>query len=153
MTLFSSRAVTGMALGLGLAALLGCTPRSNKVAISGALTVDGAPGSQATLTFWPSDPNTAEGGSVFTDDQGRFTSGDKAAGTGFAPGEYKVTASRFLDGTGKPARVSGKKSEAGFEAPAKESIPEAYRDRNKTPLTVRIAADAAALELEIKVKK
>ncbi len=147
------RSLAGAIFTACLIALAGCSSRSNKVPITGSLTVDGEPGSLATLTFWPGDPNGEGAGTVFTDDKGNFVSGDAKTGTGFTPGEYKVTVSRFLDRHGKPAQVSGKKSEASLETPAKESIPATYRDRNNTPLSINVTHDSATFTLEVKAKK
>lgn len=147
------RAILGLALVAGLVVLVGCSAQSKLVPISGTLTVDGKPGSLATVTFWPSNPNAAIGGAtVFTDDNGKFVSGDAKYRTGFEPGEYKVTVSRMVDSQGRPVRVSGKKSEAEFETPAVESIPAAYRDRNTTPLSIHVGHDSPAFALDVKKK-
>jgi hypothetical protein len=141
--------------GVLLAGLLfGCSSGSGKIPITGSVSVDGAPGSLTVLTFWPEDPSAPPdaGGRVLADDQGQFAIGDKTKDTGLLKGTYKVTFSRFLDRNGKPVLGGGKKSEAAYDVPSRESIPELYGDPKKTPISVTVASGSSTFTFEVSTK-
>lgn len=134
--------------------LAGCSSGSGRVPVAGAVTVDGAPGALAVVTFWPADPGSSESaGRVVADADGKFVIGDKEKDTGLTPGEYKVTVSRFVDRAGKPAHGGGKKSEAGLDAPAYESVQEAFLGRETTPLAAKVARGGAPFAFEVAANK
>jgi hypothetical protein len=138
----------------GLAVLSGCSSGSNKVPVTGTVLVDGTPGSLTILTFWSEDPNAPPGGlgRVVTDDKGEFSIGEQGKDTGLPPASYKITFSRFLDKNGKPVFGGGKKSEAAYEVPSKESMPEQYRDRSKTPVSVEVSRTSNTFRFEVSTK-
>jgi hypothetical protein len=145
------RSLLGAVLVAALAVLAGCSSRSGKVPVTGSVLVDGAPGSLTIVTFWAEDPNApaGSGGRVVADVRGEFAIGAADKDSGLAPGSYKVTFSRFLDKNGKAVYGGGKKSEAEYEVPSKESIPEPYRDKATTPVSIRVARDSNAFKLEV----
>ncbi len=151
---FGRRSLGVAFLGCCLVAL-GCSSRSNRLPVNGSVTVDGAPGSLTILTFWPEDPNAAPGtgGRVTTDEQGKFSIGDEKEGTGLVKGDYKVTFSRFVDKNGKAVHGGGKKSEAAYDVPSKESIPDAYREQTSTPVSAKVASDSTTFTFEVSTKK
>ena len=148
------RLLLSVGLGIGLATLVGCSSGSGRVPVSGAVVVDGAPGGLTAVTFWSDDPNAPPGGGgrVMTNDKGEFSIGEKDKDTGLPPGNYKVTFSRFLDATGKPVHGGGKKSEAQYEVPSKESIPEQYRDRSLTPISAQVTRSSNTFTFEVATK-
>jgi hypothetical protein len=145
------RSLTGAALLVGLIVPVGCSARSGKVPVTGSVLVDGAPGSLTVVTFWAEAPNApaGSGGRVVTNDKGEFAIGAADKDTGLAPGTYKVTFSRFLDKNGKAVYGGGKKTETEYEVPSKESIPDPYRDRATTPVSVHVARDSNTFKLEV----
>ncbi|QJW96641.1 hypothetical protein FTUN_4198 [Frigoriglobus tundricola] len=154
MTKSRIRLLLSTGLGLGLVTLVGCGSGSGKVPVSGSVVVDGAPGALTAVTFWCDDPNAPSGGGgrVMTNDKGEFAIGEKDKDTGLPPGNYKVTFSRFVDATGKPVYGGGKKSEAKYEVPSKESIPEPYRDRSLTPVSAQISRSSNTFTFEVSTK-
>jgi hypothetical protein len=148
------RVLLGGVLLVGLAGLSGCSSGSNKVPVTGTVLVDGNPGSLTILTFWSEDPNAPPGGTgrVVADDKGEFSIGEQGKDTGLPPANYKITFSRFLDKNGKPVFGGGKKSEAAYEVPSKESMPEQYRDRSKTPFSVEVSRTSNTFRLEVSTK-
>jgi len=148
------RLLLSMGLGTGLATLVGCTSGSGKVPVSGSVVVDGAPGALTAVTFWSDDPNAPPGGGgrVMTNDKGEFSIGEKDKDTGLLPGNYKVTFSRFVDGTGRAVYGGGKKSEVEYEVPSKESIPEPYRDRSLTPISAQVTRSSNTFTFEVSTK-
>jgi hypothetical protein len=148
------RVLLGGALLAGLAVLSGCSSGSSKVPVTGTVLVDGTPGSLTILTFWSEDPNAPPGGvgRVITDDKGEFAIGEQGKDTGLPRGNYKVTFSRFLDSNGKPVFGGGKKSEAAYEVPSKESMPGQYRDRGTTPVSVEVSRSSNTFRFELSTK-
>jgi hypothetical protein len=124
------------------------------VPVTGAVLVDGTPGSLTVVTFWADDPNAppGTGGRITTDEKGEFAIGGTDKDTGLPPGNYKITFSRFVDNNGKAVHGGGKKSEAKYEVPSKEVIPEQYRDRSKTPIAAQVSRSSNSFKFEIMTK-
>src|SRR5262245_24222445 len=124
----------------GLFTLLacGCSSEVRRYPVSGTVAVDGVPAGLATVRFLPTDPNVDPrfAGMTMADSTGRFSIGGDGKNTGLPAGEYKVTFTQTVDGSGKPMVDSGgKKSEA---VAGKEAVPSAYRDIKTTPITVQV---------------
>jgi len=151
----SSRSVGGVIVLAGFTAIVGCSSRSGRVAVTGKVVVDGNPGSITVLTFVPTDPNAppGNGGRVITDDGGNFSIGDSEKDTGLMPGDYKVTFSRFLDRNGKAVHGGGKKSESDSEPPSRESMPPTHRDAATTPVTASVSRNSTSFTFEVSTRK
>jgi hypothetical protein len=135
------------ALFVGLAA--GCSSEPARYAVSGTVTIEGAPAGLAVVKFFPADPGTnpRSGGTAVADNTGKFSMGSGGTNTGLPAGEYKVTFSQTVD-QGRPVLGSGgKKSEP---VPGKETVPEAYRNPKTTPISARVGRDSTAFTFDIK---
>ena len=127
---------------------VGCSSKPPLVAVTGTVAMAGKPASGMGVAFWPMDPavplTNLNSGIVFTDETGRFAYGSTEQGTGLSPGEYKLTFTRIVDKSGKPAPFD-KPGEDG----AKELVAGPYLDRAKTPTMVVLAFPATQLELTV----
>ena len=131
---------------------LGCSFESSRYAVTGAVTMDGAPAPLVIVRFHPAETGSLSGGSGSTDATGKFAFGENGKNTGLTSGEYKVTFSQTLV-NGKPtlAGSGGKKWE---KVPSeKESVADEYRDPEKTPITASIGSGTNAFTFDIKAKK
>lgn len=131
-----------VAAGL-LLTLLGCGARG--INVSGIVTQDGKPLPGAVVTFIPVGDTQGLGGSGITGADGKFVLQAGRAETGIAPGEYKVTVSRFLrkDGTPPPADVPLSESDA------RETLPAKYSDRKATTLKAAVGKEASSHEFNL----
>ena len=80
---------------VGLFAFTGCGKDKDYRAVTGTVTMGGAPLEGCILTFFPEDKETGEGGSAKTDASGAYSAtstGAENGGTGLKPGVYSVTA-------------------------------------------------------------
>ena len=80
---------------VGLCAFTGCGKDKDYRAVTGTVTMGGAPLEGCILTFFPEDKETGEGGSAKTDASGAYSAtstGAENGGTGLKPGVYSVTA-------------------------------------------------------------
>lgn len=78
-------------------AFLGCNKDKGYKAVTGTVTMDGAPVEGATVTFYNQD-STGEPGGGKTDATGAYTvtsSGASNGGKGLLPGTYKVTVMKY----------------------------------------------------------
>jgi hypothetical protein len=139
---------------LGLSTLLtpGCSFEEPRFPVSGTVAIDGVPAGLTTVKFLPADPNADPrfAGMTMADNTGKFTIGADGKNTGLPAGEYKVTFTQTVDGSGKPIVGSGgKKSEA---VAGKEAVPTAYRDIKTTPVTVLVGRNSNTFTFDIKKK-
>jgi hypothetical protein len=75
-TLLTARRLAGAALAVGLATLAGCGGGPKLASVSGVVTVDGKPYTEAVVSFQPigdkGNPSPGRGSSGYTDANGRF---------------------------------------------------------------------------------
>jgi hypothetical protein len=128
----------------------GCSFEEPRYPVSGTVAIDGVPAGLTMVRFLPADPNTDPrfAGMTMADDNGKFSIGADGKNTGLPAGEYKVTFTQTVDGSGKPIVGSGgKKSEA---VAGKEAVPQAYRDIKTTPVTVQVGRNSNTFTFDIK---
>jgi hypothetical protein len=80
-------------------AFFGCSGSGDAAKVTGTVTMEGQPLSDAEVAFLPMDPNKKGQGAdtTKTDAQGKFTfTGDKRK-FGLRPGKYKVYISKWVD--------------------------------------------------------
>lgn len=135
-------------LVLSALGLAGCSGSSGddlpREAVSGTVTLDGAPLPSGSISFSPDGGGPGGGGGTITD--GRFSI---AREVGLPPGNYKVainSAKKREDQT-KPAQAGGGKS----VAVAKELIPTKYNARSQLKVEIKKGGgNDLKLELESK---
>jgi hypothetical protein len=78
---------------------LGCSGGGEGAKVTGMVTMDGQPLSDAEVVFEPIDPNKkGQGGDITrTDAQGKFTFTSDRKKFGLRPGKYKVYVSKWVD--------------------------------------------------------
>jgi hypothetical protein len=137
-----------LVLFVGAVLLAGCSkssktngPQLDLVPVSGTITLDGTPLSEATVSFayQGTPPEGFYGSGAGTDAQGHYelqTMGKKGA----VPGTYKVTVSRPLDASGMTINPEeGMDMEQLRQAGVlKETVPLKYTDATATELTTTI---------------
>jgi hypothetical protein len=132
----------------------GCFSEPPRYAVTGTVTMDGAPAPFVVVSFHPVSSNSLAGGRGPTDSAGKFTVGEDGKNTGFPSGEYKVTFSQTLV-KGKPtlAGGGGKKSVEETVRSEKEAVADDYRDPEKTPVTATVGSGTNNFTFDIKAKK
>jgi hypothetical protein len=135
-----------MGFGLLLAGLIGCGKSSNRVPVTGTVTLDGKALSNALVTFYPEGETGGLGGSGQTGPDGKYTLTPNQGGKGILPGEYRVTVSRRLrpDGSAPDPNVPP------IESDARETLPATYHNRDATTLRARVAKDSAVHDFPLK---
>jgi len=119
------------ALAVTMAAIAGCGGATDDLprrAVSGNVTMDGAPLKSAMIQFMPTDPSAATAGA------GAITEGKYAIPTadGLVPGAYKVSVTSAGAALTPPAG-----SMPGDPLPpAKETIPSTYNSKTTLSATV-----------------
>lgn len=135
-------------LFVGAVLLAGCSKSSKKkgpqldlVPVSGTITLDGKPLSEATVSFafQGTPPEGFFGSGAGTDEQGHYellTNGQKGA----VPGSYSVTVSRQVNTSGVALKPEeGMDMEQLRQAGAlKETVPPKYTDAVATDLTATV---------------
>ena len=125
-------------LSIVLLTSVGCGGNSDGlVPTTGTITIDGQPGSNASVAFIPQAGTSGNGGTAATDATGKFEILTPQGKKGLLPGKYKVTVSRRLNDDGTPPDPNT----PPIESSAKERLPLKYTDREKTELSATIAVD------------
>ena len=147
----ATRNLIAMAL-LGVP-VAGCSfGEPTRYAVTGTVTMDGAPAPFVVVSFRSPEANSRGGGSGPTDATGKFTIGETGKASGLPAGEYKVTFSQTLV-NGKPT-LAGSGGKPGEKVKTeKEAVPDDYRDPEKTPITATIGSGTNDFTFDIKVKK
>lgn len=120
--------------------LLGCGSNTNSV--TGTVTLDGKPVSDATIQFVPDGAGRDATGQ--TDKNGYFSMSTFKPGDGVVPGTYKVVIAPPL---GEPDKTQHANAGDAMNAPAAKpvpkkasSFPEKYTRPDQTPLTQEVPA-------------
>jgi hypothetical protein len=125
----------------GLIVSVGCgkseKPTDGLVPVSGNITIDGAVGGNALVTFLPQGKTGGFGGSGTTDSTGHYTLVGSRGEKGLPAGQYKVTVSRRLNPDGSPPDPNT----PPIESNAFETLPDKYTNPDKTQLVVTLNPD------------
>ena len=135
-----------------LFAVTGCSFEPSRYAVSGTVTIDGAPAPYVVVTFHPGSPDSIFGGSGKTDGTGNFSIGEDGKNSGFPSGEYRVTFTQTLV-NGKPTLAGSGGKAAEKEPTEKEAVEDDYRDPQKTPITAKVSSGSNRFTFDIKAKK
>lgn len=131
----------GVLAGLLAIALAGCDSSKKVddglVPVSGNITIDGAVGGNALVTYIPQGKTGGFGGSGTTDSTGRYVIAGARGEKGLPAGQYKVTVSRRLNPDGSPPDPNT----PPIESNASETLPDRYTNPEKTQLIVNLNAD------------
>ena len=142
------RSVGWLWAGLLLAGAAGCGGSSDRVAVTGTVTLDGDPLPGAVVTFHPDGATAGQGGSGRTGPDGTYTL-TSAGGAGVPPGAYKVVISR-------PLRPDGSPPDPGrppIESDARETLPAVYSSLDATTLTATVSKDTAVHDFPLRLPK
>ncbi len=136
-----------LAVGVLVLLLAGCGSGEPEgtVKVTGKVTQDGTPLSQALVTFIPVEDTLGFGGSGATNAGGKYALTPKKGGKGIAPGEYKVTISRFLQPDGSPPDPR----KPPIESKARETLPAIYSNPSTTTLKATVSKDAAVHDFQL----
>lgn len=128
------------ALCLTAVSLIGCNRADPNlpplVPVSGKVTLDGQPLSNAEITFVPVGNTPGDGAFGRSDPNGAYRVTYLRGGRPGTPaGEYRVTIGRRLmpDGKEVPTDMAG-----SVASPARETLPAKYSDRQRSTLTAKI---------------
>jgi 5-hydroxyisourate hydrolase-like protein (transthyretin family) len=126
----------------------GCSSPPQTAHVSGTVTVNGKAAPGVGVALWPSDSHERltpqNSGLLVTDEEGHFS---LPADATFKPGEYKVTFSRIVDSAGRPAPFAKISEVSG-----KNLAPSTYRERDTTPVVVRVTAPETRLDLQLPLR-
>lgn len=134
-----------VSLGVGLVCcLMGCSGSSGPVLpktvpVSGIVTLDGKPLSNAMVVFIPTGSTGGIGSSGYTDKEGKFelqTASGSVKTPGAPPGTYRVVANKFKNPDGTEYPADGKEGPA--TSGATETLPMHISDyiQGGTPATI-----------------
>jgi len=107
--------------------------------VSGKVTMDGKPLTEASLEFVPRGETKGQGGSAASDEEGRFVVSTPFGEEGLPPGEYSVIISKLVLPAGMHFDVPPDKNLPPIETPYRESLPPQYSDRANSKLVVKVA--------------
>lgn len=150
---------SGLSLVAGFTAALvsnGCSSSDAEegpalVAVSGVVTFDGIPVTNANITFIPLGETKGRPSYASTDMTGVYaiTSANQKPGT--ATGTYKVVISKFakVDGTAFPPDADG----AMAAAEGMEHLPRKYSDADRTTLTASVPESGATIDFALNSKR
>jgi len=137
-------------VGAILAVTAGCSRAPVLVPVTGTVRIDGRPTGAVQVIFYPADGSadrfTTRHGLGITDADGNFRI-VCSCGDGIEAGQYKVAFSRPVV-RGRPALTSLTNKPEG--PGTVESIPEAYRKPETTPVSVTVPSGGGAFPLEVK---
>lgn len=119
---------------------VGCNSQATLGTIHGKVTSDGAPVTEATISFRNID--TGESISDELDDQGLF---DITAAGGIKPGKYKVA---IIPPEVEVSR--GPNSSPVLQPKEMPNLPKQYRSMNTTPLVQEVVAGENDFSIELK---
>jgi hypothetical protein len=124
--------------GLLLVGMAGCGVSSDRVAVTGTVTLDGKAVPDAMVTFHPEGTTGGLGGSGKTGPDGKYTLTSAQGGKGVLPGGYKVVVNRLLRPDGSPPDPNT----PPIESDGRETLPAIYSNRDSTTLTATVSKDA-----------
>jgi len=141
--------------GLATLSASGCSggrSADDNLPIAGMVTLEGKPAGLTLINFWPArEEEQAGDGRTTSDHSGKFALGmrgnENQKGVGLAPGEYKVTLSRTVDGSGRPVIEGGKPSEP---VTATETFPAIYTKKASTPLMIKVSPESTEFRFDVK---
>lgn len=112
-----------------LLALVGCGTQSASpiplVKVTGAVTIDGSPLTNGTVTFMPVSGTQSAAGDIV---DGKYVLSTFAKNDGVTPGEYKVAVAAWT-------------TEPGMGVEGVPAIPKKYFDSNKSGVTIVVTSD------------
>ena len=167
LTLPGSASVRRGVLFVALLALVGCGGSDGVNPVTGTVRHKGKPLVGATVAFIPTNPGPNQKVAIATTDaEGKFQLvtplPGKRTGSGAAPGDYKVTVSKFIPPKGMSDAEYQKKVDADNAIRAKggynpettiepkvEGIPPEYSDQKKTKLTATVGSSTNDFTFEI----
>ena len=141
-----------------IAGTFGCGPRGKGLKVEyveGVITFDDQIVSQASVTFIPlEDKEGVEAAGGVSNDKGvyKLTSGNGDPEKGALPGEYRVIVSK-IETKSKNSNEGGEYvPTSGYQLSytVNHLLPEIYRDRDKSPLTVTVKKGKNTIPLELK---
>ncbi|MEZ6130184.1 MAG: carboxypeptidase-like regulatory domain-containing protein [Planctomycetaceae bacterium] len=116
--------------------------------ITGVVTVEGTPLSDASVQFLPLEGTPGEGALGSSDAEGKFeVISSRRSDEGIPPGEYKVRVSRLQDADGSPIPATAPQADY---PDAVESVPVPYSTA-ESPLKVVISPEGGEVKVEIPV--
>lgn len=128
-----------------LLACSGCGPSFKTVPVSGQVTLDGQPVTDAGVLYVP--VNQGPTARAVTDAQGRYVLKTNAL-DGTAPGKYRVAVMKENSG-GVAVGADGLETAPGVKAPVKRVLPPIYADPNSSPLEITIEAERKDADLKL----
>ena len=146
---------------VGLCSFTGCGKDKDYRAVTGTVTMGGAPLEGCILTFFPENKESGEGGSAKTDASGAYSAtstGAENGGTGLKPGVYSVAAMKneevkdpdqeaFDKGEITYDELQERKQKKGAYAKSAGGellTPRKFLDPNLTPLKITVTNDPKA---------
>ena len=141
-----------IAMSLLCVTVPGCLGEPSRYAVTGTVTMNGAPAPYVVVRFHPADPKSLAGGAGRTDEAGKFTIGQSGKNTGFPAGEYKITFSQTLV-KGKPTLAGSGGKESEKDPTEKEAVADDYLVTQKTPVTATVGSGTNDFTFDIKGNK
>lgn len=143
--------VVSWLLGGSLALLAGCGSSVDPdlpalVPVSGQVTLDGAPLSDAYVAFMPEGDTPGRGSGATTGEDGRYEL-ESQHGEGAPVGQYRVTVSKLVNPDGSVFVPTDEISP--MDSGAREIVPRRWSDPEITPLTAEVPEGGGSLDFEL----
>lgn len=144
---------------VALVAVLGCAPEGKGLKVefvSGVVTLDGQPVSDASVQFLPVDASAGvEAAAGYTDEKGqyRLTSGNGDAEKGAQAGNYRVTISKIESKNlmeGQPYGTAPPPGKLSYKQT--QLLNTVYQDREKSPFAVTVKQGKNTIDLPLKAQ-
>ena len=155
-------AVRGTLVGIcvGAAALAcGCGGKKGPdlIAVSGTVTLDGAPLENARIMFVPAGNQRGATSTGKTDSAGRFTLQFTGSRKGALPGKHRVVIEHYVLKDGSTPVAAGAEAEEDFEqlitaGEAKQQLDAAYSDPAKSTLEADVSPAKTTFDFPLKSK-
>jgi len=132
---------------------LGCgesePPLPELAPVTGTVTLDGKPLSDATIVFMPVAPDGSTPGGL-TNEAGVYelkTASGSQNGVGAPAGEYKVMINRYVDSKGAVVKATPDQGPMGLGG--MESLPQKYSNPGMTTLTATVPKEGGKVDFEL----
>lgn len=143
----------GISLFLSVVSLAACSSNDaseiQAIPVTGTVTLDGEPAEGVSVTFFPADGTSGNGGYGTTGSDGTFTLSNQMSSPGVPEGNYVVLFNKMRTSDGQPIPEDAMAADVG----ATNVLPPVYNNPENTPFRVIVSSSGANMETyELKSK-
>ena len=143
----------GISLFLSVVSLAACSSNDaseiQAIPVTGTVTLDGEPAEGVSVTFFPADGTSGNGGYGTTGADGTFTLSNQMSSPGVPEGNYIVLFNKMRTSDGQPIPEDAMAADVG----AMNVLPPVYNSPENSPFRVIVSSSGANTETyELKSK-